>query len=239
MGGYMDTLLKTFIAAVAALTFGGCASKGFNRGALQEQIGIKNPVVTDKDIKEILNKKANLPRPFKLAVYFKKPVEGYYQKSNWRWNDKDKELILEAANELKSEKLVSEVFPILGSVVEGNDLKSVRVAAAKHGADAVLVINGAGEIDKYTNKLGLSYILLVTAAFVPGSVADTLFMSSATMWDVRNEFLYLTAEAEGKVSETYIALFGETDMERIEKAKALSLANLKVEIVKMVQGMKK
>ena len=235
----MGRFLNCLCLMVVSLFVFGCASKGFNRGALQEQIGVKTPVVADKDIKEILNKKPNLPRPFKLAVYFKKQEQSEYKKSNWRWSEKDKDLILEAANELKSDNLISDVFPILGSIVDGNDLKSVRVAAAKHGADAVLVIDGAGEIDKYINNWGWSYILLVTTAFVPGSEADTLFLSNAAMWDVRNEYLYLTAEAEGRSSDTHIALFGEKDEARFEKAKLSSLSNLKNEILKMVKGIKK
>ncbi len=228
-----------FFLISLTLFVSGCASKGFNRGALQDQIGVKSPVVADKDIKEVLSRKSNLPKPFKLAIYFKKPDASDFKSPKWRWSDKDKDLILDAATELKSENLISDVFPILGSLVEGNDLKSIRVAAAKHGADAVLVIDGAGEIDKYINNWGWTYILLAPALFVPGSEADTLFMSSAAMWDVRNEFLYLSAEAEGKTNETHIALFGEKDEMRFEKAKTASLSNLKTEITRMVKGIKK
>lgn len=227
------------VAFILSLALAGCASKGFNRGALQDQIGIQKPVVNDKEIKDILSKKPNLPKPFKLAVYFKKPSPKDLSKAKWRWTDQDKALILEVAKELKSENIVSDVFPILGSLVADEDLKSIRVAAAKHGADAVVVIDGAGEIDRYINNWGWSYILLVTTAFVPGSEADTLFLSSAAMWDVRNEYLYLSAEAEGKASNTHIALFGDKDEVLLEKAKTDSLQNLKNEVINMVKGLKK
>lgn len=229
-----------FLGRVLFLIFlAGCASKGFNRGALQDQIGVQKPVTNDADIKEILGKKPNLPKPFKLAVYFKKPTVKNESTSKWRWTDADKDLVLNAAKELKSENLISDVFPILGNLVADDDLKSIRVAAAKHGADAVLVIDGAGEIDKYINNWGWTYILILPALFVPGSEADTLFLTNAAMWDVRNEYLYLTAEAEGKTTHTHIAAFGDKDEQLIVKAKAESLKNLKTEIVSMVKGIKK
>lgn len=231
--------LYSILGLVLSLAITGCASKGFNRGSLQDQIGVEKPVTNDKEIKEILSKKPNLPKPFKLAVYFKKPAQKEYSKSKWRWTDQDKDLVLEAAKQLKSENLISDVFPILGSLVADDDLKSIRVAAAKHGADAVLVIDGAGEIDRYINDWGWSYILLVTTAFVPGSEADTLFLTSAAMWDVRNEYLYLSAEAEGKTDNRHIALFGDKDEALLEKSKSISLQNLKNEIINMVKGIKK
>jgi hypothetical protein len=222
-----------------AMVVTGCASKGFNRGALEEQIGVQKPVVNEKEIKDILSKKPNLPKPFKLAVYFKRPGQKGQSKPKWRWTDQDKDLILQISKELKLENTISEVFPILGNLVVDEDLKSIRIAAAKHNADAVIIVDGAGDMDKYINNWGWSYILLVTTAFVPGSESDTLFLTSASMWDVRNEYLYLSAEAEGKSSETHIALFGSKDEELIEKAKTASLQNLKNNIINMVKGLKK
>lgn len=49
-------------------------SFGFNRGKLKEQAGISKSVYDDKEIKEVYNKKPNLPKPFKLALYFKNPI---------------------------------------------------------------------------------------------------------------------------------------------------------------------
>ncbi len=227
------------IGLILAIGITGCASRGFNRGSLQNQIGVAKSVTRDQDIKEILSRKPNLPRPFKLAVYFKKPAQKEDAVNKWRWTDQDRNLILESAKEMGSQNLISEVFPIVGSMVDAEDLKSIRVAAAKHGADAVLVIDGVGEIDRYINDWGWLYILLVKTAFVSGSEADTLFLTSAAMWDVRNEYLYLSSEAEGKASNRHIALFGDKDAVLLERAKTASLQKLKGEIINMVKGIKK
>lgn len=61
-------------------------------------------------------------------------------------------------------------------------------------------------------------------------------MSNAALWDVRNEYLYLTAEAEATTNKTYIAAFGLRDKDLIDDAKTLSLNQLKVELTKMIKG---
>jgi hypothetical protein len=81
--------------------------------------------------------------------------------------------------------------------------------------------------------------LIAPALFVPGSEVDTLFLSSASMWDVRNEYLYLTAEAEETVHDTYVPAFGKRDKELYDEAKKASLSKLKKQIIEMVKGVKK
>lgn len=216
----------------------GCASQGFNRGALQDQIGVKNPVVTDKEIKEVLDRKPNLPKPFKLAVYFKSPIKtGNAKRLNW--SESDKNLILDLAKDLNDQNLVSQVFIILDSTVENQDLKSIRIAAAKHSADAVAIVDGAGEMDKYINNWGWTYIFILPAALVKGNEAEALFLTAVTMWDVRNEYLYLTAQAEGKAHRTQTALFGERDEVILDEAKTNSLKALKGQLMTMIKGIKK
>jgi rhombotail lipoprotein len=227
----------TIVLIIGFLAF-GCASKGFNRGALQEQVGVVKPAYDDKQIKDAYNKKPNLPKPFKVGVYFMPPKENYGQ-PRWRWTEQDKAFFEDVGAELKTEGLVSEVFPIAGSLVTADDLKSLRLVAAKHQADALLIVGGAAQIDRYTNNWGWTYILLVPALFVPGSEADTLFLANASMWDVKNEFLYLTAEAEATTSETYVAAFGNKDKELVDEAKAQALAKLKIELKKMIKGNKR
>lgn len=216
----------------------GCASKGFNRGELKEQVGVIRPAFDDKEIKEAYNKKPNLPKPFKLGVYFTTPKSAKGADKQWRWTEQDKALLEEIGKELKSEGLVSDVFPIVDTLVQSDELKSLRLVAAKHQADALLIVSGAGQIDRYINNWGWSYALLLPALFVPGSQADTLFVTSATMWDVRNEYLYLTAEAEATGKDTYIAAFGKQDKDLIDEAKTQSLGNLKQELKKMIKGTK-
>lgn len=211
---------------------------GFNRGELSEQIGVVKPVYDDNKIKEAFAKKANLPKPFKLGIYFKEPVNTKKSNDVWRWTEQDKTLFEEFAKELKSDGLVSDTIPIMSSIIGESDIKSLRYSAAKYHADALLVVSGAGQIDRYINKWGWTYTFLLPAFFVPGSEADTLFMTNAALWDVRNEYLYITAEAEANLNNTYIATFGKQDKELFNQAKTEALNSLKAELKKMIKGQK-
>jgi hypothetical protein len=55
---------------------------------------------------------------------------------------------------------------------------------------------------------------------------------------VRNEYLYLTAEAEATTKDTYIAAFGKQDKDLLDQTKTESLTNLKGELKKMIKGTK-
>lgn len=65
-----------------------------------------------------------------------------------------------------------------------------------------------------------------------------MFLSSASMWDVRNEYLYLATEAEGTFHDTYIAAFGKESKVLIGEAKKSSLKELKQQIIAIIKGVK-
>lgn len=226
--------MKLLGLILSAALLSGCAASGFNRGALQKQIGIVDAKFDDADIKKAYDKKSALPKPFKLGVFFKTSPD-----ANWRWSEQDKAFVTEElVKELKKDGLIADVFPIANSIVTDEDLKALRMAAAKHGADALLVVGGGAQVDKYINNWGWTYALIVPAFFVPGSKADTLFMANASLWDVRNEYLYLTAQSESTKSRTYIAAFGRPTKELIGEAKTEAMSGLKGELAKMIKGTK-
>jgi len=230
--------MKTVVYLLVLSVLSGCASKGFNRGSLKGQLGVAQFEYSDQKIEEVFKKKANLPKPFSLAVYMnKKPGRGIYKGADWRWSKKDYEILENAGKELKKEGLVSKIVPILGTLVKENNLKSIRLAAAKHGADAVLIISGIADVDRYLNNWGWSYALLLPALFVPGSEVQGLFLANASLWDVRNEFLYLTTESESLTQEKYIAAFGKRDQEIINIAKEDAVKKLGANLLKMVKGL--
>jgi hypothetical protein len=220
--------MHRFIVLFLAVAITGCASsRGFDRGNLRTQINDQK-VITDDDIKNTLELKPQLPAPFKLAIYFAPPKSDRRYERSWIWKGEDKEILLQIGAELKGKKIISDVFIVVDTTLEGDD-KAIRLAAARAGADAVLIVNGVGSIDRYNNAYGVTYVLLVTPFFVPGTIADGLVMMNASMWDVRNEYLYMTAEAEGSATQTRPAFFvNETHL--INVAKSSALAFLKKEI---------
>jgi hypothetical protein len=220
----------------------GCATpRGFNRGKLSEALSPQS-IVTEEEIQRVLELKPQLPKPFKLGVYFKQPATNDWMGS-WQWLPEDKELFLDLGKTLAAQGIVSETVFVSSatnsrSMVPGapdEELKSIRLAAARHGVDAVLLVSGVSDIDRYNNALGPTYAVLVTAFFVPGTVLDVLFVSHAGLWDVRNGYLYTSVEADGTGSQTRPAFFAHEEVVT-HSAKTEALNKLKDATAQHIQA---
>lgn len=221
--------MKKIIVLMLLLALTGCVtSKGFDRGNLRSQIRDEK-VVTDEEIQKTLALKPQLPDPYRLAIYFAPPRLNRWYGRTWDWRHEEKDMIMALAGELKAAGAVSDVTFFNDDMLEGTDNRAIRLAAARTGADAVMIIRGTSDIDRYNNVFGYTYLLLVTPLFVPGTVADGLFMANASMWDVRNQYLYLFAEAEGNSRQTRPAVFIQ-ESELIKAAKTDALIALRKEL---------
>lgn len=222
--------MKHFLIAALILLLSACASsRGFDREELRGQISEKE-VVTEEDIQNVLELKPHLPQPFKLAMYFAPPSNTAWGSQNsWNWDREDKDVLLEMKDDLTEKGIASDIFVIHDSIMEGNDLKAIRLAAARAGADAVLVIHGVGDVDRYNNGLGMTYVLLVPALLFPGTETDALYMVNASMWDVRNQYLYFSVETEGMDGQIRPAYFINEEA-GIRDAKTDALASLSKEV---------
>ena len=212
----------------------GCGHASFNRGELRAQLN--GPVaVDDEAIARALALAPQLPRPFKLGVYFAEPRSAH-DAPDWHWTEQDKNKILEAAATLKTSHEASDVFVISSATVSGVDLKSLRLAAAQHGADALLLISGINDVDRHSNHWAWCYALIAPVFFIPGTVIDSLFLAQAVMWDVRNQFLYLTADAESVKRQTRPAAFTNT-RKVSDQSRTDAIDKLREEIAKQLQRM--
>ncbi len=230
--------MKTVSLVIAMIVLSACSSKGFNKEHLRRELQAgekRQVVVTDEEIKKVFDLKPQLPKPFKVGVYF---VDNLHRNMDLRWNSEDKQSIIKLEEELKKTGEVSKVFLINESVVGGQDLKSLRLAAAHHGADALLMISSTSATDQYVNAAALSYILLLPALFVPGTVTDALFITRAALWDVRNEYLYMAVESESMKRKKAPPIKSHVN-EELAKAKSDSMNGLRAEILRMASEMSK
>jgi len=224
--------MNKIITIALALLLAACASSsGFNRDYLRSSLEKDKPEVTDDEIRKALEASAQLPKPFKLAVY----TRLHTYNVNWSEEDKNELEILE--KNLRAAGVVSDVVYLNSSMIEGESHAAIRLAAAHTGSDAVLIVHGAGTIDRYNNVLGASYILLVTPLFVPGTVTDGLFMLGASLWDVRNQYLYLSAEAEAEATKTAPGFLLD-DKAVLDEAKSKSVRLLRKELEYRLMSMK-
>lgn len=228
--------MKLMTIVFVSIFLTACSSKGFNKEALRQELQSgESRQVTDEEIKKVFELKPQLPKPFKVGVYF---VDNNHQNWDLRWNSEDKETIMQLEQELKKSGEVSKLFLINESVVNGRDLKSIRLAAAHHGADALLMISSTSATEQYQNAAALSYILLLPMLFVPGTVTDALFITRAALWDVRNEYLYMAVESES-FKRKKAAPISSNGHEELKKAKKDSMNGLRSEILRMASEMQK
>ena len=235
--------MKIIILPILALVLSGCAT-GFNRQAVQERLEGQALEINDADIKLALEKKSQIRFPIKVAVQmtaetypYKRPELDGSDTDQWRWTVKDKEQIEVWAKDLIEAGIVSDMFVMSDVISQGSDVKSMRLAAAKHGADAVLLIKGVAQVDDYLNPAGILNLLIVPGFFVSGSNKDVLLMMKGAMWDVGNEFLYLSVDAEAEVKNKGPTFrFKENDA--IDKAKGKALASFGKELKKRMKALK-
>lgn len=137
--------MKKILVGLLFLVVCGCASmKNFQADSLRENLS-SVPVVDSEEVEKVLAKRAQLPKPFQLDVYFKQPtVQGEAEGGLWsRWSSAEREKIFAVLEKLPREE-VKAVFPI--SSIGEETVCGIRAAATRQGADAVLIISGSGEV---------------------------------------------------------------------------------------------
>ncbi|MGQ0810929.1 MAG: hypothetical protein ACT4OO_06870 [Nitrospiraceae bacterium] len=216
--------MTILIVTAMMLSALGCAgSQGFNRDDLRDSMHQDPDVVTERDIKSILSLKPQLPSPFTLGVYLRKkesPTRRYDRRVDWVVADK--EALQKAWIGLKGEADLSNIFFLADSTVQGTTLRDIRLAAARYGADAVLIVDGAAAVDRYNNASAMWYATLIGAYLASGTHSDALFMVEGALWDVRTEYLYGSQEVEGLHRSVGPTMFLE-DVDAIAKAKQAAL----------------
>lgn len=229
-------MLRAIIAALLTLVVSGCGSRGFDRLKISEQL--RQAPVADEDIRAALAVRPTAIPPLAVGVYFRpaRPRTGSpawrAPAPAWSWRGEDKDVLLEA--DITSSELIASMFPIVDPTVDYDDVKGARLAAARHGADAVMIVTGAADVDAYSNPLSLLYLTIVGMWIVPGSHRDALFAANATLWDVATGYLYASAEAEGRGTLVRPLLFIDDD-EAIARARREALIALRDELLKRIR----
>ena len=223
--------MRILCLVVMALSLSGCAT-GFDRGILAARCSGEPLQVTDEDVRKALDLKPQLAFPCRIAVYLC-PDTG----SLWRWCAKDKEILDRCADTLRAAGIVSDMFVMSDMVVQGTDEKQLRLAAAKHGADALLIIKGAAQIDSYVNPLAVLNMTLIGGFILPASHRDALFLMHGCLIDVGNGYLYASVESEGEggvMRPTF--LIEDRDAAMVAKKRAVE--KFGPELVKRVENLR-
>jgi rhombotail lipoprotein len=206
------------VPVIVILLLAGCASKkGFNRGAMTSAAQESHPLFQSSNltIEQIEQLKAQVHLPVRLAVA--PPIISYGQRWGNRelntWNTDETKEIESWAGPLKKAGVISEVVILPAVLLEkcqghdpGCNLRVCRSATARIQADALLLINLASAVEKYTNQASLLDVTIIGLWLVPGHHRDALTIAEGVMIDNRNEYLYAYArgEAEEKTVRPYM-----------------------------------
>jgi rhombotail lipoprotein len=142
------------------------------------------------------------------------------------WLSADKDALVRRLKSLQDERIVSEVFLLADPTIQGYDVRKIRQAATRYGADLVVTFDGAAAVDRSNNyKAPLLYWTILGAYLAEGTQSDALCLARAAIWEVKHGLLLASEEAEGHAETVGPAAFVD-DRVTLERARANALENL-------------
>jgi hypothetical protein len=217
------------------VSLAACAGNtGFHQAAARDAVSAP-PEINEHEVEAAFALRPQLPKPYRLGVFFR-PNPKAADEPGWRWEPEHKRAILGIRKALRASGEVADVFAIDEATAASDSLRAIRIAAARHGADAVLVVSGGDEVEQSSNGWAVSYAALVPLLFAPGSELEVRFSTHAEMWDVRNEYLYLSAQAEEEAHQQRALCWLDTEA-ATEQAQTASVELLGAELTQRFAGL--
>jgi hypothetical protein len=171
---------------------------GFTRDSLQmrlrEEADEDKHKTTESDIARIQTLKPQLRFPCRIAVALRA------ERGPWRWTAKDRQQMESWADALRKEGIASDVVFMSSMFMKGESQHELRAAAARYGADAVLLVSGTSADGEWKNPLALLDLTVVGGFVLPATHREAMYRVEAALMDVNNGFLYASAEAEGEAA---------------------------------------
>jgi rhombotail lipoprotein len=228
--GLRLTIILGLIVTVSA----GCASsQGFNRAAMIETLHV-DPT-PDQNNEPLANQSSRLSTPFRLGIFFEDhniPAGQSIRKVEWLSADRS-QLLREFAP-LQDEQILTDTFVLMDATLRGDDIRGIRQAGARYGADLVLIVRGAAAVDRYNNRYALLYPTLIGAYLAPGTESDGLVMVTGSLWAVRSEWHAPIQTVEGASKVVGSAVLVD-DSTALQEAKEQAIRALGMRMVNLLR----
>lgn len=199
-------------AACALLA--SCATDFASRN-LDQELADQRQIVTRSSLAELANLEPQLTAPFRLGVA--PPVE----RKVGTWTDDEVERIRSWGAKLQEAGLISDMVFLSNMLVvddrrrsSGGLLHSIRRAAMREGADAVLVISSVTGSGSGVNPLALLDLTIVGMFIFPGHDTESRTIMEGMVFDTRNEFLYMTARGQADLDDSTAFAYVDKNMRR-------------------------
>lgn len=228
--------ITALLALILAVSTGCASSQGFDRAAISEALGVDS--TADQDRQSTVSQMSNLVPPFRLGVFFVDhnfPNRQSIRKVEWLGTDRA-QLLRELAP-LQNEHILTDTFVLMDATLQGADIRGIRQAGARHGADILLVVDGAAAIDRYNNRSAWWYSTLIGAYLAHGTESDALVMTTGALWAVQSEWHAPIQTVEGMSKVVGSAVLVE-DSTALQEAKEQAIQALSKRIIDQLRLLK-
>jgi rhombotail lipoprotein len=173
----------------------------------------------------------HLSTPFRLGVFFVHHDFPHRQSIRAvEWPARDRDQLLRELAPLQETHVLQDAFVLMDATLRGEDIRGIRQAGARYGADAVLIIDGVAAVDRYNNRFAWLYPTVIGAYLAPGTESDALVMITGDLWAVHSEWHMPLQTAEEQSKVTGAAAFVE-DTTALKQAKERTIQALGMRIV--------
>jgi hypothetical protein len=222
------------------LLLGGCAAsrQGFDRDAMRAVIQSPTEPARTEVTGSALAAAQPPAVPLRLALYFVPqafPARGSLRPPEWVSSDKER--LTGWLAPLRQEGILGGIFLLVDPIIRNADVGALRQAASRYGADALLIVQGVGGVDRYANGYAALYPTLIGAYFAPGTHSDALFLITGALQDVRSDWREGTQTVEGHVEVVGPAMMVE-DRQALADAKKAALDELGQRIAALLRRLK-
>ncbi len=175
------------VVLLVTLSAGCAGSQGFNRAAMNEVLHVDHTSNQDNRAPSSLGSPLSLP--FRLGIFFADHNFPNHQSlRKVEWLSADREQLLKSLAPLRDQRILTDIFVLIDSTVHMANIPEIRQAGARYGADAVLIVDGAGTIDRHNNRYAWLYPTVIGAYLAPGTESDALVMTTGNLRAVRSEW---------------------------------------------------
>jgi rhombotail lipoprotein len=194
------------------------------------------PLFESQTLAEVEGLEPELTTPFAVAVA--PPRSHRSEQLAWQgsretvqgfrsWSEEERRVIASWKEELARTGLVSDliVMPVLATELDatGGLLEALRVAAARHQADAVLIVSEVEDSSNWLNPWSILDLTIVGAWFAPGHDVEVVTILEGALIDVHTGYLYASGQAEGTARERRAwAYVNDPELKQTARRKALA-----------------
>ena len=215
---------RIYLALIAVGLAGCTGSRGFDQTAMREALHLNS--LSTSENQSVLHQSARPSPPFRMGVFFAKhDVPNTPSVRKIEWLNADRDQLLRELAPLRDEQLLADMFILTDVRLRGDDIKEIRQAGARFGADVVLIIDGIAAIDRHNNYLAWLYPTLLGAYLVPGTESDALVMATGSLLATRSDWHAPIQTVEERSKAVGAAAFLE-DKTPLQEAKKLAIQTL-------------